>query len=88
MGARRRNQRGQDATEIVVHIARVPKCRCRSTHDRANKLVSLTIARILQMKPVTCNPAESCIVQDDDAVGIVDQPFECQHRIIGLHNDI
>lgn len=59
------NQRGDNADEVVVHVARIAQSGGAGGHDCRDQLVGLFERGIHDMQPVGGNPGEGSIVKDD-----------------------
>lgn len=83
-----RDQRGDDADKIVVHVSRIAQGGRRGTHDGTDKLIGLLERRCLDVQSVCSNTREGAIVEDDDTVGMLSESLHGQQRVVWLDNDI
>ena len=108
MASRRRNERRDDAYEVIVHVTWITqRLRARSHHRRylsrhrvvnhprwttskrrAHELIRLIKRGRLYVQPISRDPRQRPIVEHNDRIGMVRQPFKRQQRIIRLHDDV
>ena len=88
VAARRGDQTGHYADQIVVHVARISESRGARAHDRRDELVCLLERRLLHVERVCCDAAQGAVVKDNDGIGIFSQTSHREQRVVGLHHDV
>mmetsp|Transcript_133248 Transcript_133248/g.385652 ORF Transcript_133248/g.385652 Transcript_133248/m.385652 type:complete len:221 (+) Transcript_133248:505-1167(+) len=83
-----RDQGGEHADQVVVHVAGVSQCRGACGHNGGDQRVDLRERRILQLQPVHCYPVQRGIIQHDNTIRIQGEPLQREYRVVGLDNNI
>lgn len=60
-----RNQRRDQADQVVVHITRIPQSSSASGHDRRDERIDLSECRIGNAQTLSRDAVQSSVVQDD-----------------------
>ena len=79
---------GQQPGHVVVHVAGVAEGRGRGGHHGRHQGVYLAEVGVGYLQSFGSYLVQGSVVQDDYRVGVVDQPFEGQNRVIGLHHHV
>ena len=79
---------GQQPGHVVVHVAGVAEGRGRGRHHRRHQRVDLAEVGVCYLQPLRSYFVERGIVKHNDRVGVVDQPFEGENRVVGLHHHV
>jgi len=69
-----------------MRIEYQPESSRRRRHDGRHKLVDLRERRRVQPQPVSRDPVQRSVVEDDDAIGALGQSLERQERVVRLHH--
>ena len=88
MTPRRWNQRGNQAHQVVVHVAWVPQSRRRSCHDCADDLILLGHAWVLQLQSLSHHLRERAVVDDDYGICVQSKSLQAEHAVVGLDDHI
>jgi hypothetical protein len=79
---------GDEADEIVVHVAGVAKGGGGGGHDGGDELVGLAEGGALHVELVLGDAVEGGVVEDDDRVGVLGEAAKGEEGVVGLDDDV
>lgn len=88
VAARRGDEGGNQAHQVIVHVARISERGRAGSHDGGDERVRLGEGGVVDVQPVHRDAVQSRVVQHHHAVTVQSEPLQREHGVVRLHHHI